>query len=141
MRAAILLVSTLAVASPAWAQYQASTIRVSRDAHDLAWAATGSAITFTLKEVGLRPRYSALLGGLGTVVISNTIKCAKWCGRADINWPAHVAFKDAAYDLVLTNASLPILIGKQKGWKAGVLTGAAWVGAVLVLRQAKWNSP
>ena len=64
MRAAILLVSTLAVASSAWAQYQASTIRVSRDAHDLAWAATGSAITFTLKEVGLRPRYSALLGGL-----------------------------------------------------------------------------
>ncbi len=139
MRAVLSLVSTLALAQTALAQHQASTIRVSRDAHDLAWVATGSALTLGFKEVGLRPRYAALLGGVGTVVVSNTIKCAKLCGNS--NWPAHVALKDAAYDLVLTNASLPILIGKQKGWKAGVLTGAAWVGTVLVLRQVKWNSP
>ena len=141
MRYLVAVVFLLVGVLPAQAQYQASTVQISRDAHDLAWVATGSAITFSLKELGVRPRNAAILGGIGTVAMANAIKCAKWCGRGDVNWPASIALKDAAYDMILANASVPILVGKQKGWKAGVLTGAAWVGAALVLRQAKWNSP
>lgn len=141
MRCLVLPLLAGLFAVPAAAQYQASTINVSRDAHDLAWAAAGTAVTLSFKELGVKPRAAALLGGVGLTAVSNVIKCAKWCGNPNVSWPARIAVRDAAYDMVLTNAALPILIGKQKGWKAGLLTGAAWLGTVVVLRQAKWNSP
>jgi hypothetical protein len=130
-----------AAARSASAQYQASTIRISRNAHDLAWAATGSAVTFTLKELGVRPRSAALLGGVGVVTVATAVKCVKWCGRLNIDWPASIVLKDAVYDMTLASSSVPILIAKKKGWKAGAVAGVAWLGTVLVLRQARWNSP
>jgi hypothetical protein len=122
------------------AQYQSSTIRISRNMHDLSWAATGLATTFTLKELGVRERPAALIGTIGVVGLAKAIECARWCGDS-AKWPTGMALKDAAYDLAVSSVSIPVLIAKRHGWKAGIASGAAWLGTVFVLRQAKWNSP
>ena len=129
------------VAAPAAAQSQASTIRVSRNSHDLAWVSMGLATTFTLRELGVKPKPAVFIGSVGLVGLVKSVECARWCGNPRKNWPASVALKDAGYDLVLASASIPVLVGKRHGWKAGVATGAAWVATVFVMRQAKWNSP
>jgi hypothetical protein len=131
----------LMLAASAEAQSQASTVQISRNMHDLSWVATSLATTFTLRELGVRERPAMLIGTVGMVGLAKALECVRWCGNPNVNWPAGIALKDAAYDLVLTSASIPVLIGKKHGWKAGVASGAAWVASVFVLRQAKWNSP
>jgi hypothetical protein len=141
MRWTLPAVFLLSVAPSAMAQSQASTVRISRDMHDLSWAATGLATTFTLRELGVREKPATLIGTIGVVGLAKAIECAKWCGNPSVSWPARIALRDAVYDLTLASASIPILVAKRHGWKAGVASGAAWLGAVLVMRQAKWNSP
>lgn len=121
--------------------YQADYIRVSRNSHDLAWVATGAALTLTFKELGLKPHEADLLGTVGLVAAVKLVKCAQWCGRPEVDWPARVAIRDGIYDAVLTNGVLPILVGKRHGIEKGLITGVAWLGSVLVMRQLKWNSP
>ncbi|MGE0442140.1 MAG: hypothetical protein AB7L66_17595 [Gemmatimonadales bacterium] len=139
MRTVASFLLAAALATPAMAQSQASTIQISRDAHDAAWVATGVAVTFTMKELGLSAKAAALVGGLGTVTLSKVVKCTHLCGKPA--WPTGIVAKDFTYDIILADASIPILLGKSKGWKLGVASGAAWFGAALLLRQLKWNSP
>jgi hypothetical protein len=120
--------------------HQAKQIQISRDFHDLSWVATGTALTLTLKELGVETREASLIGTFGVVTAVKMVKCIQWCGRADVNWPASVAIKDGVYDAVLTNGVLPVLIGKRYGWQKGVVTGLAWIGSILVMREVRWNS-
>jgi hypothetical protein len=140
---AVLALGLLTAGQPSIAagQHQAEQVTVSREFHDAAWVAGGTAVTLTLRELGVKPERAALLGSVGLVALSKLSECARWCGRPDIDWPASIALKDAVYDMVLASSSVPLLIGRRKGWKAGVGAGLAWIGTFVVLRQVAWNSP
>ena len=135
------VLATSAITRDAAAQYQAERVTVTRNFHDAAWVSGGLALTLTLKELGVRPTPATLIGGAGLVTAVKLMECARWCGRPEIDWPARIAIKDAFYDALLASSAAPMLIGKRKGWKAGVATGALWVGTALLMRRANWNSP
>lgn len=126
----------LLLTAPLAAQ-QADSITISRFSHDLAWAAAGTAGWTVGKELGIRSPVLRLVVPLGMNVLKLGIHCANWCGKGI--WPARVALKDAARDLLI-GAAVPLAfeLGKGHAWRGLLSLGLAGFSIRIT---SKWGSP
>ena len=124
---------------PMAAQERHSTILISRRLHDVAWVAGGTALSLTLKEVGVRPALAGVLGSVGLAAAKALWHCVQWCQGHGLR--ADRMLKDGVWEVVTGVGPYMILtLGKRHPWR-GVSVGLGWGLVVWRLDRAQWGRP